>query len=185
MKLVVSFSDASVSLPSPDGRAAWLPPNGLVIPIEREVERCKMKKDRRTLQIPLLFLCLVPFPALAQGMPAGQPAPDLKGTWSGTLVHAKPEAHSAPISISISADPTGALVGTTALESKCVKNPRLKVRINGSDVALIGSDPEGDSLSLKGTLDSTGKVLTMTFTANGSASGRCESIRGTATLKRQ
>jgi hypothetical protein len=52
-------------------------------------------------------------------------------------------------------------------------------------VALTGSDAQGDTLSLRGTLDETGKVLTMSFSANGSASGRCEAIRGIATLQKQ
>lgn len=113
-----------------------------------------------------------------------QPTPDLSGTWTGTLAQKTPDGPSYAVSVSISPDSKGVLWGTTTLDSKCVKNPRLKVRINGSTVALVGSDADGDSLSLKGTLDNTGKVLTMTFTANGSASGRCESIRGTATLQK-
>jgi hypothetical protein len=116
---------------------------------------------------------------------AGQNAPDLSGTWTGTLEQKSPEGPTAAMSINIAADANGGLLGTATLDSKCVKNPRLKVRVEGNNVKFVGSDAQGDSLSLRGTLDQTGKILTMTFSANGSASGRCESVKGTATLQKQ
>jgi hypothetical protein len=144
-----------------------------------------VKNNRLALPLATFVLFFTLLTTLAWGAPPSQPSTDLTGTWSGTLLPKTPDGPSAAIRVNISADSNGLLLGTTTLDSKCVKNPRLKVRINGSNIALVGSDADGDSLSLRGTLDDTGKVLTMTFTANGSPSGRCESIKGTATLQKQ
>src|SRR5215469_12602177 len=57
--------------------------------------------------------------------------------------------------------------------------------VNGSKVVLAGSDQEGDSLTLHGTLDSTGSLMQATYILNGSASGRCETDDGTGNLSKR
>lgn len=116
---------------------------------------------------------------------SGQAAPDLTGTWSGTLVTENQKSRPVPITVVISRDSKGALFATSSLSSDCVKNPRLQVTVTSSAVVLAGSDADGNSLTLRGTLDKAGTLLTMNFIANGSASGRCQTINGTGTLRRR
>jgi hypothetical protein len=113
---------------------------------------------------------------------ARRTSPDLKGTWSGTFLSKHPDARPFTITVVINPDSDGALVGTSSLESDCIKSPRLQVSVAGSKVVLAGSDEDGNSIMFRGTLDSTGTLLTMNYIANGSASGKCETDNGSGTM---
>jgi hypothetical protein len=113
---------------------------------------------------------------------AGRTAPDLTGTWSGTFMSKHSDARPFTITVVIGPDSEGALVGTSSLQSDCVRNPRLQVTIKSPKVVLAGSDADGNSIMFRGSLNSTGTLLTMKYIANGSASGRCETDNGTGTL---
>lgn len=86
------------------------------------------------------------------------------------------------ITIVITSDANGYLVGKSNLESKCVKGITLQVTTSGSNVVLAGSDDDGDNLTLRGTLDQAGTLMNMRYIANGSASGRCETDQGAGTM---
>ena len=49
-------------------------------------------------------------------------------------------------------------------------------------MVLAGSDPEGDSMTLRGTVDASGTLLNVRYIVNGSASGKCETDQGSGTL---
>jgi len=113
---------------------------------------------------------------------AQQPATDVKGTWSGTFFSKHPDV--APFTMTVVINPTssGHLIGNSSLNSHCLKGVQLEVTVTGSTVVFAGSDAEGDNMTLRGTVDSTGTVLTATYTLNGSATGMCETDKGTVTL---
>lgn len=112
---------------------------------------------------------------------AAQAASALQGTWSGSFF----SKHSSPgftLTVVITPNSDGHLVGDSTLSSDCLKGAKLQVISTGSKVTLAGSDPEGDSLTIHGTLDSTGSLMQATYVLNGSASGRCETDDGTGNL---
>jgi hypothetical protein len=113
---------------------------------------------------------------------AQQPATDVKGTWSGTFFSKHPDV--APFTMTVVINPTssGHLIGNSSLNSHCLKGVQLEVTVTGSTVVFAGSDAEGDNMTLRGTVDSTGTVLTATYILNGSATGMCETDKGTVTL---
>jgi hypothetical protein len=110
------------------------------------------------------------------------PKTDLSGTWSGTFQ--SDHANMAPFTITvvITPDANGHLVGKSNLESQCVKGIKLQVTSTGSTVVLAGSDDDGDSLTFRGTLDESGTLMNMRYIANGSASGRCETDQGSGSM---
>ena len=57
--------------------------------------------------------------------------------------------------------------------------------VKGSNVLLAGSDAKGDTVSFKGTINSSGTLMTLSYTINGSPSGRCEIDNGTGTMGKQ
>jgi hypothetical protein len=73
-------------------------------------------------------------------------------------------------------------VGVSDLVSECVRGIKLQVTVNGANVVLAGSDPEGDSMTLRGSLDTSGTLLNLRYIVNGSASGKCETDQGSGTL---
>jgi len=89
------------------------------------------------------------------------------------------------MTVVINPNSRGHLVGDSSLNSECLKGAKLQVAVNGSKVVLAGSDQEGDSLTLHGTLDSTGSLMQATYILNGSASGRCETDDGTGNLSKR
>jgi hypothetical protein len=119
---------------------------------------------------------LLPHPAMATTKS------DLVGTWSGTFQSDHPNMTPFTITVVISADANGHLVGKSNLESQCVKGIQLQVTANSSNVVLAGSDKEGDSLTFRGSLDQTGTLMNLRYIANGSASGRCETDQGSGTM---
>jgi hypothetical protein len=129
--------------------------------------------------------------ASTPGSPTPQNTPDsgrapqvsspLQGTWSGSFF----SKHASPgftLTVVITPDSRGHLVGESTLSSNCLKGTKLQVTTMGSKVTLAGSDQEGDSLTIHGTLDSTGSLMQATYILNGSASGNCETDDGTGNL---
>ena len=107
---------------------------------------------------------------------------DLAGTWSGTFQSDHPNMAPFSITIVITPDANGHLVGKSNLESQCVRGITLQVTTTGSNVVLAGSDDDGDSLTFRGSLDESGTLMNMRYIANGSASGRCETDQGSGTM---
>jgi hypothetical protein len=139
-----------------------------------------------------LWLLYLPGASAAEGKPSNAASgstqrhtADLTGTWSGTFFPKRPDAHPFTITVSINPDSNGVLVGTSSLESDCIKNHSLHVDVAGSKVVLAGSDADGDNIIFRGSLDSTGTLLAMNYVVNGSASGRCESETGKGTLAKR
>ena len=66
-----------------------------------------------------------------------------------------------------------------------LKGAQLEVTVTGSSIVLAGSDEEGDSMTVRGTVDSTGTLLKASYILNGSASGRCETDDGAGSLAKR
>jgi hypothetical protein len=115
--------------------------------------------------------------------PASQPQSpvDVNGTWSGAF-ESNFGLPPFTMTIVINRDPRGHLVGASSLNSDCFKESNLQVTVNGSNVVIAGSDQDGDTITFRGTVDGTGTLLNLNYIINGSASGRCESDRGSGNL---
>jgi hypothetical protein len=114
-----------------------------------------------------------------------QTAADVRGTWSGTFFSKHPNVPAFTMTVVINPDARGHLVGNSTLNADCLKGVQLEVTVTGSKVVLAGSDEEGDSITVRGTVDSTGALLKATYILNGSASGRCETDDGTGNLAKR
>src|SRR5439155_18848779 len=115
--------------------------------------------------------------ALQASSPSGstqQPAVDVKGTWSGTFFSKHSNVAPFTMTVVITPNSVGHLVGNSTLNSECLRGAQLEVTVTGSNRVLAGSNEEGDSLTVRGTLDSTDALLKASYIMNGSASGRCE-----------
>lgn len=123
----------------------------------------------------------------ASGQTGGkQPsAADVRGTWSGTFFSKHNNVTPFTMTVLISPDASGRLVGNSSLSSNCLKDARLQVTFSGSQVVLSGSDDNGDNITLRGTLDTTGSMLQTSYILNGSATGRCETDNGTGNLAKR
>jgi hypothetical protein len=86
------------------------------------------------------------------------------------------------MTVEISQDTPGTLIGSANLNSDCLKGAQLQVTVTGSKVVLAGSNPEGHNITLRGTLDKTGTLLKSTYILNGSATGSCETDDGSGDL---
>lgn len=126
-----------------------------------------------------------PSPAQDSERGAKSSATDFRGTWTGTFFSKHPNVAPFSMTIVISQDDTGTLKGDSSLNSDCLKNVKLTVTSSGSKVVLAGSDEEGDNITVRGTVDSTGNVLKATYILNGSATGRCETDDGSGKLARR
>jgi hypothetical protein len=113
-----------------------------------------------------------------------QATADVTGTWSGTFQPRHPTATVLPFTMTvvISSDSHGHLVGDASLVSHCLKDHHLRVAVNGSSVVLAGTDADGDNATFSGTLDKTGTLLTLKYIIHGSASATCEVEDGTGNL---
>ena len=107
---------------------------------------------------------------------------DLTGTWSGTFFSKHANVASFTMTVEISQDTPGTLIGSANLNSDCLKGAQLQVTVTGSKVVLAGSNPEGHNITLRGTLDKTGTLLKSTYILNGSATGSCETDDGSGDL---
>jgi hypothetical protein len=111
-----------------------------------------------------------------------QTAAGVKGRWSGTFHSNHSDVTPFTITVVITPNSKGHLVGSSELNSKCLKGAQLQVTVTGSEVVLAGSDKDGNTMTLRGSLDTTGTVLKSTYILNGSATGGCETDDGTGTL---
>jgi len=110
---------------------------------------------------------------------------DFAGTWTGTFFSKHATVGAFTMTTVIAPDSQGHLVGTSTLNSDCLKDVRLEVTVKGSQVTLAGSDDEGNNITVRGTVDVTGTTLKASYILNGSASGRCETDSGTANLAKR
>src|SRR5215467_15785506 len=109
----------------------------------------------------------------------------LQGVWSGAFFSRHSNTAGFTMTVVINPDSSGHLVGDSSLNSDCLKGAKLQVTVTGAKVVLAGSDQEGDSLTVHGTLDSTGSIMQASYILNGSASGRCETDDGTGNLSKR
>ena len=121
----------------------------------------------------------------AVSAPASSTQPDIKGTWSGTFISKHADITPFTITVVISANSAGHLIGNASLVSACLDSHRLQVTVTGSNIVLAGSDTRGDTVSFSGTIDNTGTLLTLDYTINGSPSARCEIDNGTGTMAKR
>jgi len=105
------------------------------------------------------------------------------GIWSGNF--SSRNFASFPMTITITQDTTGRLRGAATLSSQCITEATLVVTVSGSNISLAGSDSLGDNITFRGTIDPGGAQLTLSYIANGSASGRCETDQGTGIAGKQ
>ena len=112
-------------------------------------------------------------------------ATDVRGRWSGTFTSNHSGFAPFTITVDISADSKGRIVGSSNMNSHCLKGAQLQVTVSGSDVVLAGSDKAGNNVTLRGSLDITGTQLKSTYIMNGSVTGVCETDDGTGTLAKQ
>jgi hypothetical protein len=112
-------------------------------------------------------------------------ATDVRGIWSGTFYSKHSNVAPFTMTVEINPDARGHLIGTSSLNSECLKGAKLQVMVTGTKVVLAGSDEEGDNITLRGTIDATGTLLKSTYILNGSASGRCETDDGTGELAKR
>jgi len=113
---------------------------------------------------------------------SSQTSTDVAGTWSGTFQSRQPHFSPFTITVVISPDASGNLVGASSVSSDCLKDGVLQVTVKGSNVILAGGDTEGDHITFTGTIDKTGTLLNLRYVLNSSASARCESDDGTGTM---
>jgi hypothetical protein len=123
-------------------------------------------------------------PTSAAG-PTQQAATDVRGTWSGTFFSKHSNVEPFTMTVVINPDSRGHLIGSSALNSDCLKGAQLEITVTGSKVVLAGSDEEGDNITMRGTVDKTGTLLKASYILNGSATGRCETDDGTGNLAKR
>ena len=115
-----------------------------------------------------------------------QASTDVKGTWSGTFFSRHSNVRSFTLTVVISADSEGHLVGSSSLNSDCLKGAHLRVSVTGSKIVLAGGNEAGDNLTVRGEIDNSGTLAKAEYVLNGSATGSCETDDGTGSLaKRQ
>jgi hypothetical protein len=122
---------------------------------------------------------------LALEMLTAQTTKDVKGTWSGTFFSKHSDTAPFTMTVVITPNGEGHLVGSSSLNSDCLKGAQLNVTWDSSVLVLAGSDEEGDSITVRGTLDSSGTLLKTTYILNGSPSGRCETDDGSGSLAKR
>src|SRR5213592_1132896 len=114
-----------------------------------------------------------------------QPAAEVRGTWSGTFFSKHSNVSPFTMTVVINPDSRGHLIGSSTLNSDCLKDVRLEVTVTGSNVVLAGSDESGDNITVRGTVDKTGTLLKASYILNGSATGRCETDNGKGNLAKR
>ena len=137
-----------------------------------------------TLPFRALLLSLLSLMTVMRAAPL-YAATDVRGRWSGTLSSNHSGVAPFTITVAINADSRGRIVGSSTLNSQCLKGARLEVTVTGSTVVLAGSDKAGNNMTLRGSLDNTGTLLKSAYILNGSATGGCETDDGTGTLTKR
>ncbi len=138
-----------------------------------------------TLRVVLIFSCLISLTgagssAIQIKAAAGASSAPITGTWQGRF--SSRNFASFPVTLVINPSAGVNLSGAVNLASPCLSSANLQVTVSGLNVVLAGSDANGDSITFKGTVDSAGTQLTMTYVLNASASGKCETDDGSGTL---
>ena len=110
---------------------------------------------------------------------------DVRGTWSGTFFSRHANVVPFTMTVVITPESDGHLIGSSTLNSDCLKGVQLEVTVTGSKVVLAGSDEDGDNITVRGTVDKTGTLMKATYILNGSATGRCETDGGTGSLAKR
>jgi hypothetical protein len=110
---------------------------------------------------------------------------DVTGTWSGMFFSKHSNFAPFKVTVVINRNSHGQLVGTSTLNSACLKNAQLQVSVADSKIVLAGADQQGDNITVKATIDKTGRLLNSSYIVDGSASGRCETDDGAGTLTRR
>jgi hypothetical protein len=137
-----------------------------------------------TLRFRALLLSLLSMMTIMRAVPLCA-ATDVEGRWSGTFYSNHSDTAPFTITLVINPDSRGHLIGSSTLNSHCLKGAQLEVTVTGSDVVLAGSDKDGNNMTIRGLLDNTGTMLNSTYILNGSATGGCETDDGTGTLTKQ
>jgi hypothetical protein len=110
----------------------------------------------------------------------------VQGTWSGTFRSSR--SNIAPFMITLVINPGmhGHLINKSGISSYCLlKDVDLYVTVNGSNASLAGTDEGGNTITFDGTIDKTGRLLTLHYVTNGSATGRCKPDNGTGNLEKR
>lgn len=150
-----------------------------------------MTSTKSSLSILLLTYLISALPLTALGYQerdagtgvSSQQAPlDISGTWSGSFQSKHQNMSPFTMTVVIAPDSHGELLGDASLASDCFEDSVLHVTVNGSKVVLAGSDSHGDSITFRGSVDSSGTILKMRYILNSSASARCESDEGEGSM---
>lgn len=134
-------------------------------------------KQGRNWLLMLVLLTAVSVVALAQGQSRA------KGNWSGRF--SSHNFASFPASIAITQDANGQLHGNANMAHPCMKAGKLIVTIVDNSIVLGGSDADGDTITFRGTIDTAGTLLDLSFVLNGSPSARCETDQGRGSMQKQ
>jgi hypothetical protein len=124
-------------------------------------------------------------PATSAAVSTQQPATEIRGTWSGTFFSKHANVAAFTMTVVINSDSRGSLIGSSSLNSDCLKGVQLEVTVTGSKVVLAGSDEEGNNITVRGRVDKTGTLLKSSYILNGSATGKCETDDGTGSLAKR
>jgi len=147
-----------------------------------------MEKQMKSTTLLFRLLLLVPLTLftgtqfLHGASSSSQTSTDVAGTWSGTFQSRQPHFSPFTITVVISPDASGNLVGASSVSSDCLKDGTLQITVKGSNIILAGGDTEGDHITFTGTIDKAGTRMNLRYVLNSSASARCESDDGTGTM---
>lgn len=143
-----------------------------------------MSRLNLTLRVVLLLSLLAPYGRAGSSIQAGAGAathpPPLAGTWQGRF--SSRNFASFPVTLIINQGVGVKLTGAVNLGSPCLRSANLQVSVSGLNVVLAGSNTKGDSITFKGTVDTAGSQLSMSYVLNAGASGNCETDDGAGTL---
>lgn len=110
----------------------------------------------------------------------------VQGTWSGTFRSSR--SNIAPFMITMVINPKmhGHMINKWGISSYCLLNDvDLYVTVDDSNVSLAGTDEYGNTITFEGTIEKRGRLLTLHYVTNGSATGKCESDDGKGYLEKR
>src|SRR5438445_10935897 len=105
-------------------------------------------------------------PASAAGS-TQPPATDFRGTWSGTFFSKHSNVAPFTMTVVINPDSRGHLIGSSSLNSECLKGAQLEVTVTSSHVVLAGSDEARDGMTLRATAEKTMTQVRANYILNG------------------
>ncbi len=137
-------------------------------------------------KLTLALLLMLPVAAVAK-------QPDITGHWSGTF--RSKHFNKAPFMLDLDIDQDdepghrgrkhGHLKKNSGPSYCLAGDVNLHVDREGSHVVISGTNEKGDTITLVGTLDRAGSIMTLKYLTNGSVSGKCESDDGMASLAKK